>query len=78
MALKHGALHNGALFKKLGVMPTALDRAAQTRRIQRWRPVDGQNPRRRAHDGLPADAAWVQALAKGVPSADVVINLLAR
>ena len=29
-------------------------------------------------DGLPADAACVQALAKGIPSADVVISLLAR
>jgi hypothetical protein len=49
----HGrCLRNGALFKGLGVAPTALDRVAQTRRIQRWRPPDGQNSRPRAHRWL--------------------------
>ena len=63
----------------LGVAGGARSGAAQARRLQRRRPADGQNPRRGAHRRVAAvEAACVQALAEGVHSADVVLNILAR
>ncbi len=42
-------------------------------------PADGADPRRVPGDGLAAvDAACAEALAHGVASADVVLNILAR
>ncbi len=79
LARKPGALRNGAPFKDW-VLPAALDRVR--RRLAGSNDGDRQMVKILAAvliDGLPAvEAACVQALAEGVHSADVVINILAR
>jgi transposase len=79
LARKPGALRNGAPFKDW-VLPAALDRVR--RKLVGSNDGDRQMVKILAAvltDGLPAvEAACVQALAEGVHSADVVINLLAR
>ena len=63
----------------LGVAGGAGSGAAQARRLRRRRPADGQNPRRGAHRRIAGGrGACGQALAEGVHSADVVLNILAR
>ena len=48
----------------------------ETRRIQRWRPADGQDPHRRAHRWFARGGGGLRSdLAKGVHSAGVVINI---
>src|SRR5450432_1859931 len=79
LARKPGALRNGAPFKDW-VLPTALERVR--------RKLTGSNDGDRQMvavlaavltDGLPAvEAACAQAMADGVHSADVIINILAR
>ncbi|MFL6082424.1 MAG: IS21 family transposase [Mycobacterium sp.] len=79
LARKPGALRNGAPFKDW-VLPTALGRVR--------RKLAGSNDGDRQMvailatvltDGLPAvEAACAQALAEGVHSADVIINILSR
>jgi transposase len=79
LARKPGALRNGAPFKDW-VLPTALGRVR--------RKLAGSNDGDRQMvailatvltDGLPAvEAACAQALAEGVHSADVIINMLSR
>jgi Integrase core domain len=79
LARKPGALRNGAPFKDW-VLPAALDRVR--RKLAGSNDGDRQMVKILAAvltDGLAAvEAACVQALAEGVHSADVVINILAR
>ena len=79
LARKPGALRNGAPFKDW-VLPAALDRVR--RKLAGSNDGDRQMVKILAAvltDGLPAvEAACAQALAEGVHSADVVINILAR
>ena len=79
LARKPGALRNGAPFKDW-VLPTALEQVR--------RKLTGSNDGDRQMvailaavltDGLPSvEAACAQAMADGVHSADVIINILAR
>ena len=79
LARKPGALRNGAPFKDW-VLPAALDRVR--RKLGGSNDGDRQMVKILAAvltDGLPAvEAACVQALAEGVHSADVVLNILSR
>jgi hypothetical protein len=79
LARKPGALRNGAPFKDW-VLPAALDRVR--RKLAGSNDGDRQMVKILAAvltDGLAAvEAACLQALAEGVHSADVVINILAR
>jgi transposase len=79
LARKPGALRNGAPFKDW-VLPTGLDRVR--RKLAGSNDGDRQMVKILAavlSDGLPAvEAACVQALAEGVHSADVILNILAR
>jgi hypothetical protein len=79
LARKPGALRNGAPFKDW-VLPTAMDRVR--RKLAGSSDGDRQMVKILAAvltDGLPAvEAACLQALAEGVHSADVVINILTR
>jgi Mu transposase-like protein len=79
LARKPGALRNGAPFKDW-VLPAALDRVR--RKLAGSNDGDRQMVKILAAvltDGLAAvEAACVQALAEGVHSADVVLNILAR
>ena len=79
LARKPGALRNGAPFKDW-VLPAALDRVR--RKLAGSNDGDRQMVKILAavlSDGLPAvEAACAQALAEGVHSADVVLNILAR
>src|SRR6201995_4930138 len=79
LARKPGALRNGAPFRDW-VLPAALDRVR--RRLSGSDDGDRQMVKILAAvltDGLPAvEAACVEALAEGVHSADVVLNILAR
>jgi hypothetical protein len=72
-------LRNGAPFKDW-VLPAALDRAR--RKLAGSNDGDRQMVKILAavlSDGLPAvEAACAQALAEGVHSADVILNILAR
>jgi transposase len=79
LARKPGALRNGAPFKDW-VLPTALEKV-------RRKLTDSDDGDRQMvsilaavlTDGLPAvEAACAQAVAEGVHSADVIINILAR
>jgi hypothetical protein len=79
LARKPGALRNGAPFKDW-VLPTALEKV-------RRKLADSDDGDRQMGsilaavltDGLPAvEVACAQALAEGVHSADVIINILAR
>jgi transposase len=79
LARKPGALRNGAPFKDW-VLPTALEKV-------RRKLADSDDGDRQMvsilaavlTDGLPAvEAACAQAVAEGVHSADVIINILAR
>jgi hypothetical protein len=79
LARKPGALRNGAPFKDW-VLPTALEKV-------RRKLADSDDGDRQMvsilatvlTDGLPAvEVACAQALAEGVHSADVIINILAR
>jgi transposase len=79
LARKPGALRNGAPFRDWA-LPSGLDRV--------WRKLRGSDDGDRQMvkilsavltDGLlPVDAACAEALANGVHSADVIINILAR
>ena len=79
LARKPGALRNGAPFKDW-VLPAALERVR--------RKLAGSNDGDRQMvsilaavltDGMPAvEAACAEALAEGVHSADVILNILAR
>ena len=79
LARKPGALRNGAPFKDW-VLPAALERV----RHKLGGSDDGDRQMVKIlaavlSDGLPAvEAACAQALAEGVHSADVVLNILAR
>src|SRR6201996_324074 len=79
LARKPGALRNGAPFKDW-VLPAGLDRVR--RKLAGSDDGDRQMGKILAAvltDGLPAvEAACAQALAEGVHSADVVLNVLAR
>jgi transposase len=79
LARKPGALRNGAPFKDW-VLPTAMDRVR--RKLAGSSDGDRQMVKILAAvltDGLAAvEAACLQALAEGVHSADVVINILTR
>jgi hypothetical protein len=79
LARKPGALRNGAPFKDW-VLPAALDRVR--RRLTGSNDGDRQMVKILAAaltDGLPAvETACAQALAEGVHSADVILNILAR
>jgi len=79
LARKPGALRNGAPFRDW-VLPAALDRIR--RKLAGSDDGDPQFVKILAAvltDGLPAvEAACAQALAEGVHSADVVLNILAR
>jgi hypothetical protein len=79
LARKPGALRNGAPFKDW-VLPAALDRVR--RKLAGSNDGDRQMVKILAAvltDGLSVvEAACVQALAEGVHSADVVLNILAR
>jgi len=79
LARKPGALRNGAPFKDW-VLPAALERTR--RKLAGSDDGDRQMVKILAAvltDGLPAvEAACAQALAEGVHSADVVLNILAR
>ena len=79
LARKPGALRNGAPFKDW-VLPAALDRVR--RKLSGSDEGDRQLVKIFAAvltDGLPAvEAACAQALAEGVHSADVILNILAR
>ena len=79
LARKPGALRNGAPFKDW-VLPAALDR--NRRKLAGSSDGDRQMVKILAavlSDGLPTvEAACVQALAEGVHSAGVVLNILAR
>jgi hypothetical protein len=79
LARKPGALRNGAPFKDW-VLPTAMEKV-------RRKLADADDGDRQMvailaavlSDGLPAvEAACSQAMAEGVHSADVIINILAR
>src|SRR3984957_20136164 len=51
----------------------------QARQHRRWQSTDGRYPQRGADDGLPAvEAACAEAVAHGVHSADVVLNIRDR
>jgi hypothetical protein len=79
LAHKPGALRNGAPFKDW-VLPAAIER------VRRKLPGADDNNRQMVNiltavltDGLPAvEAACDEALAEGVHSADVILNILAR
>ena len=79
LARKPGALRNGAPFKDW-VLPASLDKIR--RKLGGSDDGDRQMVKILAAaltDGLPAvEAACGQALAEGVHSADVVLNILAR
>ena len=79
LARKPGALRNGAPFKDW-VLPASLDKIR--RKLSGSNDGDRQMVKILAAvltDGLPAvEAACGQALAEGVHSADVVLNILAR
>ena len=79
LARKPGALRNGAPFKDW-VLPAALDHVR--RKLAGSDDGDRQMVKVLATvltDGLPAvEAACAQALAEGVHSADVILNILAR
>ena len=79
LARKPGALRNGAPFKDW-VLPAALDRVR--RKLAGSDDGDRQMVKILAavlSDGLPAvEAACAQAIAEGVHSADVILNILAR
>src|SRR5271169_2119247 len=79
LARKPGGLRNGAPFRDW-VLPAALDRIR--RKLSGSADGDRQFVKILAavlSDGLPAvEAACAQALAEGVHSADVVLNILAR
>jgi transposase len=79
LARKPGALRNGAPFKDW-VLPAALDKIR--RKLSGSDEGDRQMVKVLAAvltDGLPAvEAACAQALAEGVHSADVILNILAR
>jgi hypothetical protein len=79
LARKPGALRNGAPFKDW-VLPAALEKIR--RKLGGSDDGDRQMVKILAAvltDGLPAvEAACAQALAEGVHSADVVLNILAR
>ena len=79
LARKPGALRNGAPFKDW-VLPAALERVR--RKLSGSDEGDRQMVKVLAAvltDGLPAvEAACAQALAEGVHSADVILNILAR
>ena len=79
LARKPGALRNGAPFKDW-VLPAALEKIR--RKLAGSDDGDRQMVKILAAvltDGLPAvEAACAQALAEGVHSADVVLNILAR
>jgi transposase len=79
LARKPGALRNGAPFKDW-VLPAALERVR--RKLSGSDDGDRQMVKILAavlSDGLPAvEAACAQALAEGVHSADVILNILAR
>jgi transposase len=79
LARKPGALRNGAPFKDW-VLPAGLDRVR--RKLSGSDDGDRQMVKILAAvltDGLPAvEAACMQALAEGVHSADVILNVLAR
>jgi transposase len=79
LARKPGALRNGAPFKDW-VLPAALDRVR--RKLAGSSDGDRQMVKILAavlSDGLPAvETACLQALAEGVHSADVILNILAR
>ena len=79
LARKPGALRNGAPFKDW-VLPAALERVR--RKLAGSDDGDRQMVKILAAvltDGLPAvEAACAQALAEGVHSADVILNILAR
>jgi transposase len=79
LARKPGALRNGAPFKDW-VLPAALEKVR--RRLAGSNDGDRQMVKILAAaltDGLPAvEAACAQALAEGVHSADVILNILAR
>jgi len=79
LARKPGALRNGAPFKDW-VLPAALERVR--RKLAGCDDGDRQMVKILAAvltDGLPAvEAACAQALAEGVHSADVILNILAR
>ena len=79
LARKPGALRNGAPFKDW-VLPAALERVR--RKLSGSDEGDRQMVKVLAavlSDGLPAvEAACAQALAEGVHSADVILNILAR
>ena len=79
LARKPGALRNGAPFRDW-VLPAALERVR--RKLAGSDDGDRQMVKILAAvltDGLPAvEAACAQALAEGVHSADVVLNILAR
>ena len=86
LARKPGALRNGAPFKDW-VLPAALDRIRRKlagsddgdRQMVKGLGLDPRILAAVLTDGLPAvEAACAQALAEGVHSADVVINILAR
>jgi hypothetical protein len=79
LARKPGALRNGAPFKDW-VLPIAMERIR--RKLAGSNDGDRQMVKILAAvltDGLPAvEAACLQALAEGVHSADVILNILAR
>jgi hypothetical protein len=79
LARKPGALRNGAPFKDW-VLPAALEKVR--RRLAGSNDGDRQMVKILAAaltDGLPAvEGACAQALAEGVHSADVILNILAR
>jgi transposase len=79
LARKPGALRNGAPFKDW-VLPAALEKVR--RKLAGSNDGDRQMVKILAAaltDGLPAvEAACAQALAEGVHSADVILNILAR
>ena len=79
LARKPGALRNGAPFKDW-VLPANLERIR--RKLARSNDGDRQMVKVLAavlSDGLPAvEAACAEALAEGIHSADVILNILAR
>ena len=80
LARKPGALRNGAPFKGLGATGRHGARAAQARRRRRWQSRQMVDILTAVlTDGLPAvETACAEAIAHGVHSADVVLNILAR
>ena len=87
LARKPGALRNGAPFKDW-VLPTALDRVRRKlagsddgdRQMVKLVSdlIRGSSPRCSPTDLPAVEAACAQALAEGVHSADVILNILAR